>query len=560
MATDALSLLNLGGNLYNYLNQKDTTQSNKQNLTNAYSNAKQDVVGYNQPYQQAGLQSLQSQQAMGPFQFTNENFNIDPSYQWRLNQGMTNTQRTAAGKGAFNAGSTLADLTNYAQNAASQEYQNAYNRAQNTYETNWNNLQNITNLGANTARSMSTDLANLALGRAGTVAAMDQQKADQLTSLLSSAGLGTDASMLQSVNSAVRDLFGVDINKASTDMISQGVNYVKSALGIGGAAAGAGALGGLTNAGLQYGASVMPAAAQGATSLANLGLPMTQYGGIAAPGGAIGSSVASDATAAATAANPGMASTIGSFLSSAPGMGAIAAGITLLSGGNIKDAAVTGGLTTAGAYLGSAVLPGVGTAIGAVLGSLASNVIDLGAGYAKADTTMQTTGGTDKFKDGAYSTGPWGSVGFTSGSRHIDVNQPFQQAFNAITMVDTTVSGALTPAENQAMKDYYASGVKYRKESNEGNITPNKIIKSTMKQRQDDLKKVLGVDRYNQLNLDQLYNGVVAGLQGKKKQATAMSMGTTPISLANLGQVGTLGSTGYLPNQATQQPGFFTNT
>ncbi len=52
----------------------------------------------------------------------------DPSYQWRMAQGMENLSRASAARGMLGTGNVLAELTNYAQGAASQEYSAQFNR------------------------------------------------------------------------------------------------------------------------------------------------------------------------------------------------------------------------------------------------------------------------------------------------------------------------------------------------------------------------------------------------------------------------------------------------
>lgn len=52
----------------------------------------------------------------------------DPSYQWRMNQGMENLSRSSAARGMLGSGNVLAELTDYAQGAASQEYGAQFNR------------------------------------------------------------------------------------------------------------------------------------------------------------------------------------------------------------------------------------------------------------------------------------------------------------------------------------------------------------------------------------------------------------------------------------------------
>jgi hypothetical protein len=52
----------------------------------------------------------------------------DPSYQWRMDQGMENLSRASAARGMLGSGNVLAELTDYAQGAASQEYGAQFNR------------------------------------------------------------------------------------------------------------------------------------------------------------------------------------------------------------------------------------------------------------------------------------------------------------------------------------------------------------------------------------------------------------------------------------------------
>ena len=101
-------------------------------------------VARQQPYVQAGLGSLNAlQQGLAPGgQFTQtfkpSDMQLDPSYQFRLNQGSQNLNASAAARGLLGSGQNLKDITDYGQQSASQEYQNAFNR----YQTNQGNLYN----------------------------------------------------------------------------------------------------------------------------------------------------------------------------------------------------------------------------------------------------------------------------------------------------------------------------------------------------------------------------------------------------------------------------------
>ncbi len=63
-------------------------------------------------------------------------FKTDPSYEWRLSQGLKGLERSAARRGTLLTGGLLKAEQDYGQNAASQEYGNAYQRALSAYGTN----------------------------------------------------------------------------------------------------------------------------------------------------------------------------------------------------------------------------------------------------------------------------------------------------------------------------------------------------------------------------------------------------------------------------------------
>jgi len=59
---------------------------------------------------------------------------VDPSYQFRLKQGQDAMERARLRAGTLRTGNALADLTDYGQQAASQEYQAIFDRARNVYD------------------------------------------------------------------------------------------------------------------------------------------------------------------------------------------------------------------------------------------------------------------------------------------------------------------------------------------------------------------------------------------------------------------------------------------
>ena len=135
----------------------------------------EDVMGqtreanaYLNPYADTGRESLAtlSQLAQSPEERFNFQFNQDdPSYQFRLGEGQKALERSAAARGTLLGGGTLKALTNYGQNAASQEYQSAFNRAKSTFDANQSarqqrlgTLSNLANLGYGASGQMGQNL------------------------------------------------------------------------------------------------------------------------------------------------------------------------------------------------------------------------------------------------------------------------------------------------------------------------------------------------------------------------------------------------------------------
>jgi hypothetical protein len=79
-------------------------------------------VELQEPWRQAGINALnrmQSGDVMGM---------MDPSYQFRLGEGMKALERTAAARGGLISGGALKAAQRYGQDVASTEFGNAYNR------------------------------------------------------------------------------------------------------------------------------------------------------------------------------------------------------------------------------------------------------------------------------------------------------------------------------------------------------------------------------------------------------------------------------------------------
>lgn len=94
---------------------------------------------------------------------------LDPSYQFRLNQGIDAIKSNKAAMGTLNTGGTIKDYLNYGQGAASQEYSNIFDRNFRTWGANRDNAfgswaANTTQ--ANTGFGQQKSLADDAYSRA----------------------------------------------------------------------------------------------------------------------------------------------------------------------------------------------------------------------------------------------------------------------------------------------------------------------------------------------------------------------------------------------------------
>lgn len=180
-----------------YQASKEATQVQK----DMYDQTRKDLS----PYAQAGGTALsQLMGGMGPNgqfmqEYSGQDIYDDPSYQFRLQQGRDSIQSGAAAQGGLLSGATQKALLNYGQDAASQEYGNAYNRFNADQTNQYNRLSNLVGLGQNaaaqqgnagmqTAQAVANNtMAGANAQAAGTIAA-GNRTANNFSSLVGAAG------------------------------------------------------------------------------------------------------------------------------------------------------------------------------------------------------------------------------------------------------------------------------------------------------------------------------------------------------------------------------------
>jgi hypothetical protein len=96
--------------------------------------------------------------------FSMADYQADPGYAFRMDQGMKALQNSAAAKGLLSSGSTLKGITDYSQGAASQEYGNAYNRYQTNRANQLNPLQSLMGSGQTAANTLTGAAGQLGQG------------------------------------------------------------------------------------------------------------------------------------------------------------------------------------------------------------------------------------------------------------------------------------------------------------------------------------------------------------------------------------------------------------
>jgi len=82
------------------------------------------------------------EQFTAPTDVTEQN---DPGFQFRLQEGQKALERSAAARGGLLTGGTAKAINDYAQQRASDEFNNVYNRSLNTYQTRYNAYNNDQN-------------------------------------------------------------------------------------------------------------------------------------------------------------------------------------------------------------------------------------------------------------------------------------------------------------------------------------------------------------------------------------------------------------------------------
>jgi hypothetical protein len=131
----------------------------------------------------------------------------DPGYQFRLSQGLSALQNSAASRGGLLSTGTAKNINDYAQNSASNEYGNVYNRALGTYQTNQQNFNTNNNNLYSRLSGLSgqglqagSSLGGMLQSGASNVAGINANEAQQYGSAIQNQGAATASGYIGSAN------------------------------------------------------------------------------------------------------------------------------------------------------------------------------------------------------------------------------------------------------------------------------------------------------------------------------------------------------------------------
>jgi hypothetical protein len=92
--------------------------------------------------------------------FGMSDFEADPGYQFRMDEGMKGVERSAASRGGLFSGAAGKQLQRFGQGLASQEYGNAYNRYNADQTNQYNRIAGVVNTGQGATNQVSNAAAN----------------------------------------------------------------------------------------------------------------------------------------------------------------------------------------------------------------------------------------------------------------------------------------------------------------------------------------------------------------------------------------------------------------
>lgn len=194
-ATVGAAVVGAGASIIGGNKQAKASKDAAKAQTKAQKQALKAQMELARPYVEAGKNAMTQYQNLAPYQsFGMDQFQADPGYQFRMSEGLKALERSASARGLLQSGGTLKDITRFGQDAASQEYQNAFQRYLTERETRMDPYRYLTGIGQSAAAGQAANVGEglTALGNIRSAGIMGQ--ANAFTNTLGSiSGLASDA-------------------------------------------------------------------------------------------------------------------------------------------------------------------------------------------------------------------------------------------------------------------------------------------------------------------------------------------------------------------------------
>jgi len=192
------------------------------------------------PFREVGLRALNKLEGASEYTpFGMAQFQADPGYGFRFDQGQKALERSAAARGGLISGNTGGALQQFGQGMASQEYQNAFNRYQAERQARLGPLQSLAGVGQTSVNALGQAGQNYASGMGEALGAGAQARASGYMGGANAIGGGIGQYMGYQQNQATNSL----LQQALANRTGGGVNYgsMYSPSGAGGAPTATGA-------------------------------------------------------------------------------------------------------------------------------------------------------------------------------------------------------------------------------------------------------------------------------------------------------------------------------
>jgi hypothetical protein len=195
----------------------------------AQKEALEKQTALNKPFYDVGVNAVNKLSNRAPYLTDTFNFQEDPGYAFRFNEGMKGLNATAAARGGLISGNALRAATGFGQDMASQEYQNAYNRyltgnAQKLqeYNTNMGLDQYLTNVGQASANKQTNALGVYGTNSANAITGAANANAAGITGAANAGAAGITGA----ANAGAAGMVGSA--NALTSGLGTGLNYYQN--------------------------------------------------------------------------------------------------------------------------------------------------------------------------------------------------------------------------------------------------------------------------------------------------------------------------------------------